>query len=348
MMALETLQTAIEPDTGLLEWVSDGTDFYAFLLARRGLVGAPMACGGGEVTDLGRHWERWLAMANTPCTFRSGDPRLSLNDAVEVGREKSKGLFGLLRRAGEVLFPPIFTVLLAEHGIRRLVVIPEKPVRNLPFHAVFLPQREAWLEEFLPGGVWAAPSAAVYAECRGRQRGVAQERKRPRISRVLAGQVGREAFFATAPLRGAWHVMGEGEWMHEYPGKSSLRLADGPLRAEELDGYRDALRRPSLIIWDVAGSARISASSGGELGGFVPSLLAGGARSVIAPLWLSPPDTRSRFWRVFFTLWSSGKVDVARALAATRRGFRSDRSGPTRHRQPFFWAGNVLTGGDIF
>ena len=120
---------------------------------------------------------------------------------------------------------------------------------------------------------------------------------------------------------GIVHLAAHGRHEPDNPLFSSVRMADGPLFAHELDAGGGA---PELVVLSCCEVGRASVRPGGEALGFASVLLRGGVGCVVAALApVSDEVALSVMTRVHALL--SGGHPVAEALAtATAEGYEVD------------------------
>jgi CHAT domain-containing protein len=136
-------------------------------------------------------------------------------------------------------------------------------------------------------------------------------------SRVLAGAEGRRAELVSALASATVvHVAAHGQHQAENPLFSSIRLADGPLFAYELDHTSRAAEHVVLSACEL-GQATIR--PGDEALGLTSVLLRLGSRSVISGVARVHDDVAAEVMTSYHAALASG-VDSAQALAAACTG----------------------------
>lgn len=226
---------------------------------------------------------------------------------------------------------------------------------TLPFHALETEDGAALGGELL---VSYAPSLAAYRAARERARRAdggtevrgyfavapelgddleAGERRRAALAPLCAGPpvecrqaaTLREALTA----RGALVFLGHGEARPELPALASLRTGDGALHAYELAAL-DV--RTSLVVLAACWGMREGPLARDVGTGIVPSLLRGGAATIVAAGWPVREEVAEAFLAGFFG---------ARPMAAPGAAYRAALDGiRARHADPHDWAAFFLCG----
>jgi CHAT domain-containing protein len=142
------------------------------------------------------------------------------------------------------------------------------------------------------------------------------------------------------------HLATEGALNRANPLFSYLRLdstglEDGRLEVHEVAGLDLRARLVTLSACETAlGSGALAdVPAGDDWLGFVRAFLYAGASDVLATLWRIDDQATADFMSQFYEMVEAG-MRPAEALAATQRLFLSEPS----TRQPFYWAGFVLSG----
>jgi tetratricopeptide (TPR) repeat protein len=189
-------------------------------------------------------------------------------------------------------------------GAAELVIAPTAGVHSVPWS--LLPTVAGRPVSVVPSAAWwvraaegsrdrpAGPGRVALVAGPGVPAGEAEVRE---LAAGYPGQAvltGRTATVdaVTAALDGAGlaHIAAHGSFRADQPLLSSLRLADGPLTAYDLERLTTA---PRLIVLASCSTAMAEVRPGDELMGFAAALLAQGTGAVVAPL-LPVPDEATR------------------------------------------------------
>jgi hypothetical protein len=247
-------------------------------------------------------------------------------------------------------------------GCTQLVVSPVGPVTGVPLHALVtrpdprraLPRPHFLVEDvavtYVPSLVlWTAPPAAALAdeavlapaasepelggvalELRGRQR------QNPAAVVHAGPDARRQVLRAALQQRQRVHVLAHGE---RATGRlpARLRMADGVVTPAELARVPGGA---GLVVLSGCEMAPVPGAGRAAEPGFVPSLLAGGARRVLAAF-LAVRDGEAAELMAAFDAALAAPVGPAEALARAQRQRIARLEAP----HPRLWAGHTLYGG---
>ena len=225
-------------------------------------------------------------------------------------------------------------------GTGELVVVPTGPLHALPWAA---------LPSLRDRAVTVAPSATLWAQLRSAPARPARSGDRRGGTVLVAGPdlpgaaaevaelaaavpgavalTGADATVAAtlAAIDGAGvaHIACHGEFRPGNPLFSTLRLADGPLTAYDLQRLR---RVPRLLVLSACDAGRSAVTPGEGLLGMSASLLALGTSALVAPL-LTVPDETTRLLVVELHRALAAGSPPAEALRDARRALPEDTAG---------------------
>ncbi|GAB4430796.1 MAG: CHAT domain-containing protein [Chloroflexi bacterium OHK40] len=261
----------------------------------------------------------------------------------------------LLRRARHylsALYDALLRPLAPWIGPRRLVVVPDRALHYVPFHALFDGERYVIEER----EVCTAPSAAVLLHCMRRPYssntravllGIPDVRA-PRVRdevltigplwaervTLLDAEATLAALQQHAPTAKVLHLACHGQFRADSPLFSALQLADGRLTvrdAYELDLSCD------LVVLSACETGVSAIAPGDELIGLARGFFAAGAPSLVVSLWMVDDATTTELMCTFYAGLHAGE----RPGAALRK---AQLALSQQHPHPFFWAPFVLMG----
>jgi len=234
-----------------------------------------------------------------------------------------------------------------------LVLSPHGALHHVPLHALH-DGTEYLIDRFT---VSYAPSASVYALCRGKSAGSAsrslilgvQDSKTPWISQeveqvaavvrdphlLMGAEASQEALRTLGPGSRQIHIATHGVFRSDNPMFSSVRLGDAYLSLYDL--Y--SLRLPVDLLTLSGCATGLNVVTGGdELMGLARGLLYGGAHALVLTLWDVHDGSTAEFMREFYFHLSSGTTSKALALQKAMAEVRR------RYPHPFHWAPFILVG----
>ncbi len=237
-------------------------------------------------------------------------------------------------------------------GGRQLVIVPHDVLHYVPFHALEGDDGPL-IDRFR---VSYAPSASVFALCRGRQPssgrgalvlGVADERaplirrEAEAVAEILPEAVlflGEEASEENLRHHGkdarVVHLATHGHFRQDNPMFSAIQLGTSRLSLFDLYGLElDA----DLVVLSGCGTGLAEVTAADELVGLARGLLYAGARSVLVTLWDVNDESTTELVGAFYRRLAAGSGPAA-ALRAAMRELRE------AHPHPYYWAPFVLVG----
>ncbi len=334
--SLAKLQTALPPDTALVEYYSAGDRLVAAVVTRKTIEITPL-------TNVSRvaHWLHLLR-------FQFSKFRLGMDYAQQFEQPLLRATWAHLETLYKELIEPVRAHLRARH----LVIVPHGPLHSLPFHAL----RNG--HEYL-GDLYAisyAPSSTVFAICQQKAAsekcaslilGIPDERAPQILTEVesIAALLPHPELFvgkqATAKVLrekgqeiGLLHIATHGMYRQDNPMFSGIRLGDGYLNLYDL--YQMRLGANLVTLSGCATGMNLVAA-GDELLGLQRGLFCAGATSLLLSLWDVHDRSTAMLMQEFYKNYIQTK-DMARSLQAAMRDLRSENP------HPYFWAPFVVVG----
>ena len=333
---LESIRSALSPDSQVLEFFIARGAVHGFLLDRRRL----------QVRELST--VRRLADLRHRLRFQLDRFQMGEEYVRELGELPIRATLDYLGRLYDELIRPLEPELAARH----LVVVPHGLLHGLPIHALFDGKRHL-LDRF---SISYAPSATVFRLCCRRPvdtagsalvLGVPDERA-PLIadeaavvaaalpgSRLLLGEEAtRESLERLAPSCRYLHIATHGFHRQDNPIFSAIQLGDGRMSLFDLYGLN---LRCELAVLSGCATGLHAVRGADELLGLTRGLLYAGARSVMASLWDVNDVSTARLIEGLYGHLTAG-VQPAEALRQAAIELRADRP------HPYYWAPFVLSG----
>jgi len=270
-------------DRALVEYVESGGRLYAVVVVggRRSLH---LLGPSGPVTHSATMLRFWLRRL----LLRFGSPERSerqlLAEADRLDRTVLAPLAPRLGTASELVLAP--TTVLHSVPWSLLPTVGGRPVSVVPSAAWWARAAERSRGPW-PGRVTLVAGPGVPAG-EAEVRELADGYPAPAVLTGPAATV--DAVTAALDGAGLAHIAAHGNFRADQPLLSSLRLADGPLTAYDLERLTSA---PRLIMLASCSAAMAEVTPGDELMGFAAALLAQGTGAVVAPL-LPVPDEATR------------------------------------------------------
>ncbi|MDM7854347.1 CHAT domain-containing protein [Cellulomonas alba] len=312
---VDELRTALarRPQTTLVDVLEHQGRLLAVVVDERGsrLVGLGAV---DEVVELVRRTHADLEVTANPLV------PAPLRDAAL--RSLARGLDGLEGRLRDVVAPSGELVVVASGWLAALPWAMLTPRVGRP--TVVAPSVQHWLEH--AGTASRAPAEVVAAAGPGLKhaedevRGVAA--LWPGARAMVGGDATVERVTQALSSPGVVHLAAHGRHEPDNPLFSSVRLADGPLFAHELDTGGDV---PELVLLSSCEIGRASIRAGGEALGFASVLLRTGVGCVVAAAAPLPDETARQVMTRTHALLRAG-TPVAEALA-TATAERAEESG---------------------
>jgi CHAT domain-containing protein len=334
---LHQLQAMLDAETALVEYYSLDDELFAFVVTADHVVLARQLASQHYIEEL---VERLRFQTDA---LRRG-----------IGR-KADHLPALLRRSQHYLarlYDALLRPLERLFGHRRLVIVPQRALHYVPFHALF--DGTQYVVERQE--ICTAPSAAVLQHCllqrptphkRPLFLGV-PDRRAPRVrdeveviaplwphrTVLLDDAATLAALQEHAGEAGIVHLACHGQFRPDRPLFSSLRLADGWLTTRDAYGLN---LNCDLVVLSACETGVGALIPGDELIGLARGFFAAGAPSLLVSLWTVDDTTTAELMHTFYQLLRAGARPAA-ALRQAQCTLLHD------YPHPFFWAPFVLMG----
>lgn len=331
------LQRDIGSDTTLLEFTAIDDEIIAFVV-----TGETIEC----VRGLGN--ESGLAAEVSQLRFQID----ALRHGSETMRRHLPELTLRTQRHLESLYDSLLRPIETKLTKRRLVIVPHRSLHYLPFQALHDGARYL-VERF---EISYSPSALVLQQClrRGNSEydsalllGVADEHipavadEISSLAKLFSEAVvllNTEATVAALRTRSRSariiHLACHGEFRHDNPLFSSLKLGDGRLTVKEAYDLRLA---NSLVTLSACETGVSALAPGDELLGLSRGFFAAGAASIVISLWTVDDDATASLMIDFYQELIRGRPPAAALRSAQLRLLRIKP-------HPFFWSPFILTG----
>ena len=298
-----------------------------------------------------------------------GEPKLALArvkvDREELGKRVAKYRDSLAARdpGYRVEAQKLYRVLLAPIGARlagkgSVVIVPDGPLWNLPFHSLVDPEGRHAIERF---AISYAPSLTVlHEEARRRTRNTnllaigaprgdlpnaaAEARELGRLygagSTVLTGAEATEARWRElAPRSGILHLATHGVLNNTNPLFSYLELAGGGVI--EARSLLDLELNASLAVLSACETGRGELRDGEGVVGLAWAMMVAGVPSVVVSQWKVDSASTTQLMLAFHRELRSGPgQSKAAALRTAALGLMKR----PEYRHPYYWAGFHLLG----
>jgi CHAT domain-containing protein len=336
-MTLEVIRAALGPDTVLVEY------FYA----RDQLIAAVLSQDVLEVRAISSRSQ--VDPLIRLLQFQLSKFRLGANYAGVFREPMLRAATAHLRDLYETLLEPVRRHL---HG-RHVVFVPHESLHHLPMHALF-DGSQYMIDAFT---VSYAPSAGIYALCRGREVNTSGASLILGVPDAFAPLIGEEAAVVAATLpqselflgAGASrrvlkekarssrviHLATHGQFRSDNPMFSAIRLGDGYLTLYDLNRFHLPVE---LVTLSGCCTGLNVVAKGDELLGLVRGLLHAGAKSLLLSLWDVHDRSTTELMGSFYTRFQANG-DMASALQGAARELRE------KQPHPYYWAPFVLIGG---
>ncbi len=298
-----------------------------------------------------------------------GEPKLGLQrvkvDRDELGRRvaayreslaaRDPGYRTEAAKLHRALLAPIAAQLV---GKANVVIVPDGPLWNLPFHSLVAPDGRHAIERF---AIWYAPSLTVLH--RGLRQGplnrnllavgsprgdlpnaAAEARELGRLygagSTVLTGAEATEARWRQmAPRSGILHLATHGVLNNSNPLFSYLELASGGVI--EARSLLDLELKASLAVLSGCETGRGELRDGEGVVGLAWAMMVAGVPSVVVSQWKVDSESTTQLMLGFHRELKSGTVkSKAAALRSAALGLMKRPD----YRHPYYWAGFHLLG----
>jgi CHAT domain-containing protein len=298
-----------------------------------------------------------------------GEPKLGLHrveaDKVAFGRRvaayrdslaaRDSGYRMEAQKLYRMLLAPIAAQLAGKTSV---VIVPDGPLWNLPFHSLVDPEGHHAIERFAIG---YAPSLTVLHEelrqrpqnrnllALGSPRGdlpnaAAEARELGRLygagSTVLTGAEATEARWREmAPRSGILHLATHGVLNNTNPLFSYLELASGGVI--EARSLLDVELKASLAVLSACETGRGELLDGEGVVGLAWAMMVAGVPSVVVSEWKVDSGSTTQLMLAFHRELRLGPV---KSKAAALRTAALDLMKRPEYRHPFYWAGFQLLG----
>lgn len=335
--SLETLQSDLGPDTALVEYTSIDEDLVAFVVTDQEVVVHRPLAPEAEVAQ---------EIANVRFQIDS------LRYGSKSIRKHLPTLTERICRHLATLYDRLIRPLDKEIGDRRLVIVPNRSLHYLPFHALY--DGKDYLIERRE--VLYAPSAVVLRQCLqhpGRSFDsalvfavadeviphVAEEAEKVAAvfpsSRLFLNDDARiNVLQDLSPHADVIHLACHAQFRNDNPLFSALHLGDGWFTVR--DAYR--LKLDSSLVTLSACETGVSAvCPGEELIGLARGFLSAGSPSVMLSLWTVDDEATAQLMVKFY-----GHLRQTNAPAHAIR--MAQMSLLKEHRHPYFWSPFVVMG----
>jgi tetratricopeptide (TPR) repeat protein len=331
---MKAVQEALDDQTLLIEFYSDGASLWAFSLDARTLEVQRLPLSAAEA-------ERLLAQlhANISFALNAGPGAPTIGRLTQVA-------WSMLQRLYNGLLAPLAGRI---GGRRRLLIVPYGALHYLPFH--MLRDETAYLIE--RHEVAIVPAAGlVLRQTPQRQVGVLAlahtwEDRLPQtvdearfVQRLLGGtlhaeQAARRAALDTTPVQ-ILHIAAHGEHRLDQPDLSYIQLADGQMYTDDLLQLDLSYE---LVTLSACESGRANVAANDELIGIGRGFLYAGAGALITSLWrVFDVATMTLMQRIY------GSLRAGASKAAALRSAQLDVLVEAPHQHPAFWGAFQLIG----
>lgn len=334
---LAPIQQSLGNESALVEYVQLDGRLWVFVVTNTTLDAYALHCAESEIDAL------------------AGQVRFQVGTLRNNAQHLLRHMPSLIRRIQRPL-AQLFTLLLepvmAQVGMRRLVVVPSQSLHYVPFHALFdgahyvIETRE----------VVVAPSAALLHHSLSRTvspvrsallLGKADEYA-PRVADEVAAvaplfgdavvlvdtDATRTGLAQHAPHVDLVHIACHGHFRSDNPFFSALHLADGWMVVR--DAY-DLRLNCSLVTLSACETGVSAVAPGEDLVGLARGFLLAGAPSLLVSLWVVDDAATAELMLAFYRKLLAG----ARPAAALRQAQLAQMK---EREHPFFWASFWLIG----
>lgn len=332
--SIDELQQSLPDDCVLVEYYSDGNNFWAFILDSHHLRVVSLPTPVPVVEKL---LDKWQSNINRALRTLPG----SANE--QMLRDYSLSMAGQLYAA--VMQP------LAEQltPYRRIIIVPYGILHYLPFH--LLRDKQGYLLE--RAEVVILPSARLMQRSTPRQKRRAlalayswdgrlqhsADEARRVIARfggeLYAENASRQSVLSASPCQ-VLHISAHGQYRIDQPDFSYIQLADGPLYTDDLFQHDLSYE---LITLSACETGRSHAAAGDELIGLGRGFLFAGAGALIASLWRV---NEALTLELMDALYHQLDLGASKAAALREAQLALMRAYPGLH--PAFWGAFELIG----
>lgn len=346
LLSLDNLQETLAPHITLISYYTIGSEIFAFVVDSHGIhVIRQLSSRDRIVSLLGKLSMQWGR-------FRMGSPFVQRHmDLLERTTQQ------ILKDLHSELFAPIEVYMETYRTcdtpeVRQLVIIPHKDLNQVPFHALYTGSRFL-VDDY---AMSYAPSAALVALQSVRQSCVqhralvvgvsapeipAVELEATSVAQYFSAsellvneEASIDAFKAAVGHCDLIHLACHGQFRHDNPLFSALKLHDGWLTAADVAGL---IIDGALVTLSACESGRGRVLGGDESLGLARAFLGAGANGIIVSQWLVQDDVTAKLMDNFYSdLVHHQNVTVA--LRNAQRFIKSD------HSHPYYWAAFMALG----
>ncbi len=332
-IAPETIQSALDDETHLLEFYSDGADWWVFSLGRTSFQHARLEISHTDLLNaLDELWQ-------------------SLTGAIAAGATSTHPMRRKrTMRAATLIGDALFRAISAQiaPSVKRLIIVPFGALHYLPFALLdFEGQTVAERFELIvnpssglllrPPPIAASHTLSL-AYSSGNLLHVRTEVEQ--VQAIIGGDAVYEAQAVRAypenkSLR-ILHIAAHARHDTASPGASYIQLADGLLYADDLVRFA-----PSCELVTLSGceTGRSLPAAGDDVIGIGAEFLRIGAGALLSSLWQADDAITAQFMTLFYRFLVTGMTKSG-ALQRTQQHFIHNASG----LHPAFWAGFQLSG----
>lgn len=334
--SLERLQRNLPTGATLIEYYSAGERLIAAVVTKDAIEIVPVSLVS-RVT----HFLHLLRFQLSK--FRMG---------AAYTQQFKKPLFVATQAHLLALYGELFAPLLEHIKAKHLIFVPHGSLHFLPFHAL-RNEREYLCDEFR---ISYAPSAAVFTICQERPNGelpkslvmgIPDERAPHILGEVQSVApllpypellIGSQATSVRLRKEGArsglLHIATHGNYRHDNPMFSGIRLGDGYLNLYDLYQMRFPAK---LVTLSGCATGMNFVSAGDELLGLERGLFCAGAATLLLSLWDVHDQTTAKLMHTFYRrLIDTG--DMSGSMQMAMWELREE------YPHPYFWAPFVLVG----
>lgn len=332
--SLEEIQAHLADDTLMIEFYSDGCNWWAFTVDAKTVQVHALSIETPALDSLLKQLQ-----FNISCALKSGAEAPAARSLTTLFMRTAKTL-------GDALIAPLATRL-ANH--RQLVIVPYGALHYLPFHLLY--DGAGYLVERCETVI--IPSASLLTRRSPRRSGGARVLAHPwdgrltyvhgeaeMVQRLFGGQTYMDSAANREALAGApsqiLHIAAHGEYRIDQPDLSYIQLADGQLYTDDLLQHDLSYE---LVTMSACETGRANVSASDELIGLGRGFLYAGAGALIASLWRIDDGITVQIMEQIYRSLRAG-----RSKAAALRQAQQDiiQNQPQLH--PAFWGAFQLIG----
>jgi CHAT domain-containing protein len=333
--SLPDIQRTLNEGTLLIEFYSDGTDVWAFVLDQRTIAVCRLPVAIETLNQLLSQLQ-----ANVCAALSLVSQTLTYHSLTNLAQR-------ILQRLYSLLIEPL---ALSCRNPQRLVIVPYGSLHYLPFH--LLHDGSEYLIEKQEVVVLPTASLATRAVPRRKPGAlILAHSYGGRLPDTLAeAQVVQQLFGGNLYINEAasrntlhrpptqiLHIAAHGQHRLDQPDLSYLHLADGQLYADDL--LQEDLSY-ELVTLSGCETGRANVAASDELIGLGRGVLYAGAGALVVSQWRVADDSTLEFMKRMYLALRNGKKSKAAALAETQRSLIEEN----RQAHPAFWGSFQLIG----